>query len=399
MKAINARLRFFRRPLIAALCLAGFAGLVVIAWRANHVQSMSPLPGGARTEVSHSVQQAAQVEVAEVTVREIIDDVSAVGTLVSKGSVIMRPEVAGRVAVIRFRDGGIVRKGDVLVELDAAVQSAEVRQAQAELSLAEINARRVDDLFSRQFVSVSAKDEVVSRLEVAQANAALAQARLERTRIRAPFDGIVGIRRVNVGDYVREGDALINIEDITVLKLDFRLSELYLPRLKPGQKLEVTSDVAPGMIFPAEVEAIDPLVDADGRAVLLRARLSNADGRLRPGVFARVRLIIEQRGNVMLIPETALIPAPGQTQFVFQIRDGAAYRVEVKTGMRRAAEVEIIEGLAPGDLVVVAGQFKLRDGAPAAVTRVDIGTVKPEDDDGNEKEGQLELNTLSTVKN
>jgi len=380
-----------------ALCLAGFAGLMIIAWRANHAQSTPPLPAGTKTETSRSMQQAAQVEVAEVAIREIIDDVSAVGTLVSKGSVILRPEVAGRVAAIHFRDGGVVRKGNVLVELDSAVQSAEVRQAQAELSLAEINAKRVDDLFSRQFVSVSARDEAASRLEVAHANAALAQARLARTRIRAPFDGIVGIRKVNVGDYVREGDALINIEDITVLKLDFRLSELYLPRLKAGQKLEVTSDVAPGVVFPAEVEAIDPLVDADGRAVLLRARLANTEGRLRPGVFARVCLIIERRNNVMLIPETALIPAPGQTQYVFQIRNGIAHRVKVTTGMRRAAEVEIIEGLAPGDLVVIAGQFKLRDGAPAAAIRANTDITKPIDADRNE--AKLTSETLSTVRN
>jgi membrane fusion protein (multidrug efflux system) len=324
------------------------------------------------------------VEAVEITVREIVDDVSAVGTLVSKGSVILRPEVAGRVAAIRFRDGAAVRKGDVMVELDAAVQSAEARQARAELLLAEANANRVEDLFTRQFVSASARDEVISRLEVARANAALTQARLDRTRIRAPFDGIVGIRKVNVGDYVREGDALINIEDIAVLKLDFRLPELYLSRLRVGQKLEVTSDVAPNVVFPAEIEAIDPLVDADGRVVLLRARLINDEGRLRPGVFARVRLIVERRDNVMLIPESALIPAPGQTQYVFLVRDGTAYRTGVKTGIRRTAEVEIIEGLASGDLVVVAGQFKLRDGVPVQVTRVDI--TDPESE------------TLSTVK-
>ena len=379
---MDTRLHSFRRPLIALLCLAGFAGLGTVAWRANHASLVSPPAAGARAgagqESSRPAQQAAQVEVAKVAVREIVVDVSAVGTLVSNGSVILRPEVAGRVAAIRFQDGLAAKKGDVLVELDAAVQSAEARQARAELSLAEANANRVEDLFARQFVSGSARDEAVSRLEVARANVALAQARLERTRIRAPFDGIVGIRKVNVGDYVRDGDALINIEDIAVLKLDFRLPELYLARLKPGQKLEVTCDVFPGETFPAEVEAIDPLVDADGRAVLLRARLANDEGRLRPGVFARVRLIVERRNNVVLVPEAALIPMPGQTQYVFQIMDGVARQVGVKTGIRRAAEVEIVEGLAPGDLVVVAGQFKLRDGTPVAATRVDIDIAKPE---------------------
>jgi len=369
---MNTKSPSFRRLLIVALCLAGFIVLVIIAWRANHVLSATGTKSAPRPVA------AAHVEVAEVAVREFIDDVSAVGTLVSNGSVILRPEVAGRVAAIRFRDGAAVRKGDVLVELDAAVQSAEARQAQAELSLAEANANRVEDLFSRQFVSASTRDEVISRLEVARAHAALTQARLERTRIRAPFDGIVGIRRVNVGDYVRDGEPLINIEDIAVLKLDFRLPERYLSQLKPGQKLEVTSDVVYGVVFPAEVEAIDPLVDAEGRAVLLRARLANTEGRLRPGVFARVRLIVERRDNVMLIPEAALIPRPGQMQYVFQVNDGIARLVEVKTGVRRATEVEIVAGLAPGDLVVAAGQFKLRDGAAVTMTRVDTDRDKAE---------------------
>jgi len=366
--------RSFRRPLIAVLCLVCFAGLGAVAWRANHAPSPSVAGVGKGANVSQPA--LAQVEVAKVAVREVVDDVSAVGTLVSNGSVILRPEVAGRVAAVRFRDGVAVHKGDVLVELDAAVQSAEVRQAQAELSLAEANANRVEDLFARQFVSGSARDEAISRLEVARANTALTQARLERTRIRAPFDGIVGIRKVNVGDYVREGDALINIEDIAVLKLDFRLPERYLARLRPGQELEVTSDVVPNVIFPAEVEAIDPLVDAEGRAVLLRARLANDEGRLRPGVFARVRLIVERRDNVMLIPEAALIPMPGQTQHVFRVVDGVAHQVGVKIGMRRAAEIEIVEGLEPGDTVVAAGQFKLRDGTPVKVAGAGIDIAK-----------------------
>jgi membrane fusion protein (multidrug efflux system) len=358
-----------RRPLIAVVCAAGIVGLGIYAWRANHAPSASAQ--AAANPAAPPSAQAARVEVTKVTASAFDDDVSAVGTLVSNGSVVLRPEVAGRVAAIRFRDGGAVRKGDVLVELDAAVQSAEARQAKAELSLAEANARRVNDLFAQKFVSGSARDEAVSRLEVARANTSLAQARLARTRIRAPFDGIVGIRKVNVGDYVRDGDALINIEDIAVLKLDFRLPEIYLGRLKPGQELEVTSDVAPGEVFPAVVEAIDPLVDAEGRAVLLRARLDNAGGRLRPGVFARVRLIVERRDNVAMVPETALIPAPGQVQFVFRVEDGRARRVEVKTGARRATKVEIVEGLSPGDQVVIAGHLKLRDGAPVAVAQTE----------------------------
>ncbi|MDR0634196.1 MAG: efflux RND transporter periplasmic adaptor subunit [Azoarcus sp.] len=359
-----------RRLVISLLCLAGLAGLGAYAWRANGALERTPAATAENAAKSLPVaQKPVLVEVAAVAARTLVDDVAAVGTLVSNQSVVLHPEVAGRVAVIRFRDGGAVRRGAVLVELDAAVQRAELQQAKAELMLADANARRAEDLFAGKFVSSSTREEAASRLEVARASVALAQARLERTRIRAPFDGIVGIRKVNIGDYVRDGDALVNIEDIATLKLDFRLPELYLGRIGPGQALEVSSDVVPGVTFPATVDAIDPLVDAEGRAVLLRARLANDKGRLRPGVFARVKVLVDRRDDVLLVPETALIPAPGQTQFVYRVEDGHARRVEVSTGARRAGEVEVVQGLAPGDRIVIAGQLKLRDGAPVTVAQ------------------------------
>ncbi|MDR0716206.1 MAG: efflux RND transporter periplasmic adaptor subunit [Azoarcus sp.] len=358
---------FFRRPLIVALCAAGLAGLGAYAWRTNGASFASSVQ--AAEAGGGAAEQPVLVELAQLSARRVEDDVAAVGTLVSNESVVLHPEMSGRVAAIHFRDGSAVRRGAVLIELDAAVQLAELQQANAELALAQSNARRIEDLFARKFVSSSARDEAASRLEVARASVALARARLERTRIRAPFDGIVGIRKVSVGDYVRDSDVLVNIEDIDTLKLDFRLPEIFLGRLRPGQMLEISSDVAPGETFPGRVDAIDPQVDAEGRAVLLRARLANDEGRLRPGVFARVRLIVEERDGVLMAPEAALVPAPGQTQFVYRVEEGRARRVEVRTGMRRAAEVEIVEGLSPGDRVVVAGQLKLRDGAPVTVAQ------------------------------
>ncbi|GHU07712.1 MexH family multidrug efflux RND transporter periplasmic adaptor subunit [Betaproteobacteria bacterium] len=356
-----------RRPLFVLVCVAGLVGLGAWGWHVNH----APLTSAGQGPRGAQRDQPARVEVAPVVAREVVDDVFAVGTLVSNESVILRPEVAGRIAAIRFDDGARVRRGAMLIELDAAVQLAEVQQAQAELALSAANARRIEDLFVRKFVSSSARDEAASKLEVARATAALAQARLERTRIRAPFDGIVGIRNVSVGDYVKDGEALVNIEDIATLKLDFRLPEAYLSRLHTGQVLELTCDVVSGETFPAVVDAIDPQVDAAGRAVLLRARLANQGGHLRPGVFARVRLIVEQRSAVMLVPEAALMPAPNQVQYVYRVEDGRARRVEVKTGARRASEVEIVAGLAPGDLIVSAGQLKLSDNFPVTVVGAD----------------------------
>jgi len=179
----------------------------------------------------------------------------------------------------------------------------------------------------------------------------------------APFDGVVGIRSVSPGDYVKEGDTLVNVEDIATLKADFRLPEAYLDRVRRGQVLALASDVLPDERFAAEVDAIDPLVDAQGRSIVLRAKLANPEGRLRPGMFVRVRVMLAERPGVLVVPEEALVPAPGGAAYVYRVVDERAQRVDVKTGARRDAQVEILEGLTPGDVVVTAGQLKLRDGA------------------------------------
>lgn len=363
------------RTLITLFSLVGLAALGGYAWHVNR----APAPGqpvaaqvktaGAGGGGGGGAGQAAPVvvETQAVSVRVLDDDVSAVGSLVSNESVVLRPEVSGRIEAIRFRDGEPVRRGEVLVELDAAVQRAELQQARANLTLAEADFSRTQDLFGRKFVSRSSLDDARAKLEVARAGVALAQARLARMQIRAPFDGVVGIRSVSPGDFVKDGDVLINLEDIATLKLDFRLPELYLDRVRPGQTLELSSDVLPGERFAATVEAIDPLVDAEGRAVRLRASLPNPDMRLRPGVFVRVRLILAERGEVAMVPEAALVPAPGDVQFVYRVADGKAQRVNVRTGQRRDAMVEIVDGLQPGMVVVTAGQLKLRDGAEVKV--------------------------------
>ena len=371
-----------RRPIIV-LSLIGLAALAGYAWHVNR----APAPATAQSAAAPATgagggsgrgAQAAPIVVETHTVqtRALADDVSALGSLVSNESVVLRPEVSGRIETIRFRDGETVRRGAVLVELDAAVERAELQQARANLTLAESNFRRTQDLFGRKFVSQSSLDDARAKLEVARAGLALAQARLARMQIRAPFDGVVGIRSVSPGDFVQDGDALINLEDIATLKLDFRLPELYLDRVRPGQALELSSDVLPGEIHTATVEAIDPLVDAQGRAVRLRASLVNPEMRLRPGVFARVRLILAERAEVPVVPEAALVPAPGNTQFVYRVEDGKVQRVSVTTGQRRDAMVEVVDGLAPGAVVVTAGQLKLRDGAAVKVAATPAGVAR-----------------------
>jgi membrane fusion protein (multidrug efflux system) len=351
-----------RRALIVGLSLAGLLAVGGYGWYANRapVGAATPAQAGGSAPV-------VAVEVTEVATVSMPDEVTAVGTLRSSESVVLRPEVAGRISAIRFTEGAPVTRGQVLVELDAAVQRAELQQAQAALALAEADFRRTEDLFNRKFVSHSARDEAASRREVARAAVALAEARRRRMTLVAPFDGVVGMRNVSVGDYVKDGEELVNLEAISTLKVDFRLPERYLQRLQRGQTLALASDALPGESLAARVVAIDPLVDAQGRSVAVRAQLDNPAGRLRPGLFVRVRLTLEERPAVPVVPEEALMPAAGNVQYVYRVVDGTARRVEVRTGTRRAAQVEIVDGVAPGDVVVTAGHLKLRDGVKVTV--------------------------------
>ncbi len=351
---------------IVALAIAGIVGLGFYAYSANRASGNLPAaPAGSTGKATGAGGppggMAMAVEVARVKVSNFSDEASAVGNLKSGESVVLRPETAGRVAAINFRDGTIVSKGTVLVGLDAAIQQAELLQAKANLALSRSNHQRNQELLVKKFLSQQALDNSGAALKVQEATVQLAEAKLAKMQIKAPFKGMVGLRNVSVGDYVKEGQDLINIEDIGTLRVDFKLPESYLGRVSKGQVVEVTSDALPGQRFSAVLDAVDPMVDQGGRAISSRARLDNAAGKLRPGLFVRVRLLFGERQNVLMVPEQAIVP--GGQPAVFKVMDGKAVMVKIRLGVRRAAQVEVLEGLAEGDVVVTAGQLKLRDGA------------------------------------
>ena len=215
--------------------------------------------------------------------------ISAVGSLRSDESVVLRPEVAGRIQSIDFRKGSPWR-GQALVRLDDSVPRAELAQARANLTLAQTHYRRAVELQGKGFVSQKARDESASSLKVQEAAVALAQARLDKMTITAPFSGIAGLRSVSVGDYVSQGQDLAPLEAIDPLKVDFRVPEMYLNKVGVGQQLTLRMDALPGEDRPGLVYAVSPLVDAGGRSILLRATVANRDAVLRPGMFARVQL-------------------------------------------------------------------------------------------------------------
>jgi membrane fusion protein (multidrug efflux system) len=354
-----------RRVGIIALTLAGMLGLGYFAYSANRAPAAAPAAptsaSGSKAKGGTPAGFPVAVEVARISASDFSDEASAVGTLKSNESVILRPETAGRIAAINFKDGAIVNRGALLVALDAAVQEAELQQAKANLALARNNNTRNQELLEKKFVSQQALDNSGATLKVQEAAVQLAEAKVGKMRIKAPFNGMVGLRNVSVGDYVKEGQELINIEDLATLRVDFKLPENYLGRVLKGQVVEVSTDALPGQQFAAVLDAVDPLVDQNGRAISSRARLDNAAGKLRPGMFVRVRLLFGERKNVLMAPEQAIVP--GAQPMVFRVVDGKALATPVKLGVRRAAQVEIVDGLAAGDLIVTAGQLKLRDGA------------------------------------
>ncbi|QTN25030.1 efflux RND transporter periplasmic adaptor subunit [Rhizobacter sp. AJA081-3] len=320
------------------------------------------------------------VEVGRVTVTRIEDDAQSVGSLRSRQGVMLRPEVSGRIARIGFRDGQRVKRGQMLVQLDDTLQRAQLQQSQAQASIARTNLQRNRELLAQNFVSASAVDQSAAALEVTEAQVALSQAQLARMRIEAPFDGVAGIASVNLGDYVKDGADLVNIEDSSSMSVDFRLPERYLARLKPGQPVDVQLDALPGRSFPARIDAIDSQIDANGRSLLVRARLPNPQGELRAGMFARTRTVFAVREQALVVPEEALVPFGGK-QYLIKVVDGpggkVSQRLEARIGMRLPGKAEITEGLAAGDLVVTAGQARLLRGEALPLRVVEVGREAP----------------------
>ena len=318
----------------------------------------------------------AAVEVAKVAVERLEDDSQAVGSLRARQGVVLKPEVSGRIQSLSFGDGQRVRKGQLMVQLDDTLQQAQLKQAEASAAIARTNLQRSRELAAQNFVSQSAVDQNAAALEVAQAQVALAQAQLGRMKVLAPFDGITGIRSVSVGDYVKDGADLVVIEDLSSLWVDFRLPEKFLGRLKVNQNVEVQLDAFPQRKYKAQIDAIDAQLDPNGRSVLVRARMANGDGRLRGGMFARVRAVFDVREKGLVVPEEALVPL-GNRQVVFKVVDGPsggkiAQRSEVKIGMRVPGKVEILSGLQADEVVVVPGQARLMRGENLPVRVVDL---------------------------
>ena len=311
---------------------------------------------------------AAGIPVRAATVRSgtISEEISAVGTLLANESVTIRPERDGRIVAISFVEGQMVRKGQRLIALDTAEIEAQLAAANSELTLNRSRLKRAEELHEKKFISAQALDDAREALNQSVARQAEIKARFEKSSVIAPFEGVVGLRMVSPGAYVKAGQDIARLEGIGTLKLDFRVPELFLGRIRPRQEAIVRLDAFANERFGGEIYAIEPAVDEQTRTVLLRARVPNPDTRLKPGMFARVTLVLETRENAVVVPEQALVPM-GADRFVYRVADGKAALTRVELGLRRTGEVEIRNGLAAGETIVLDGQLRLRDGTPVTV--------------------------------
>ena len=352
---------------LIALGVGVAAGLYLPNYLNSPVNSNAPAtnaPAAPATPAA-AAPRAMAVEAAIVETVPFPRGLTAVGSLRSEESVMLRSEVVGRIKEINFKEGSPVAKGQVLFRLDDSVARAELEQVKANLSLSQSQSNRASSLHAEGYVSKQFRDEAANALKVQQAAVQLAQARLDKTVITAPFEGVVGLRAVSVGDYVSAGQDLAPLEAIRLLKADFRLPELYVSKVQLGQRIELKFDALPGKTRTGEVYAISPLVDAGGRSILVRALVANEDALLRPGMFARIQLLV-QEGKALVVPEAAVVSS-GQGHLVYRIEDGRAVRADINIGERRDGLVEVLQGVENGDQVVVAGLQRVQHNAPVKV--------------------------------
>ena len=353
------------------LGVAALAIIAAVGWFGWHKDgstgSAAPAPGG---------PQKIGVEAAYPSVATVSSKITALGTLASNESVMIRPEIAGRITEILFKEGQRVERNQPLVKLDDAVYVAQLEQAEANLALSKANDERAAKLFKQGAGTEKSRDEAVSKHRVDKAAADLARATLDKMTLRAPFDGIIGLRSVSVGAYVVPGQDLANLEDIDSLKLDFRVPERYLSKVSTGMAVSIVVDAFPERMFSGRIYAINPQVDESGRAIVIRARLDNSDGTLRPGLFARLTLNADEVENAVMLPEETLVPRE-EGVGVFRVVDDPEKGqivewVMVKTGYRQDGKVQITTGISKDDLVVTAGQLKIRNGSAVTVVPSDM---------------------------
>ncbi|MGE0152731.1 MAG: efflux RND transporter periplasmic adaptor subunit [Reyranellaceae bacterium] len=345
-----------------------------------HALGLALLLALAPVSPARAQQGPPAVPVAATTIQERswVSTVPAIGLLESVRGVDVSAATAGLVSEISFESGATVKAGDALVELDTSVERAELRSSEADLPRLQAEYDRQRDLAARGFAAQAKLQEARANYEAQLARIAALRALIERRVINAPFDGVLGIRLVDKGQYLQPGTRIANLQDLSAMRVRFIVAQRDLAKIEVGQELRVTVDAYPEQTFAGTITAIEPQVNVQSGVVEVQAEIPNADSRLRPGMFAKLEIVLPGQSSVLAVPSHAIsYNLYGESLYV--VRDGKAgadgkptltvERVTVKTGEQQDGMVVILEGLKPGDRVVTLGQLRLQNGS--AVTLIE----------------------------
>jgi membrane fusion protein (multidrug efflux system) len=313
------------------------------------------------------------VVVVEAQTETFADDFSALGNAQSNESVDIIARVSSVVTTIHFAEGQRVKQGDLLIELDDREFAAELAVARADLDKAASQYRRSQSLGKTRVVSEAELDQLGADVRRAEADLRAAQVRLEHCSIRAPIDGIVGLRKVSPGDLVDSNVVITTLDDTSIIKLEFAIPETLLAKLELGMRVDAISTIYPDKQFVGKVLNTDSRVDPVTRSIIVVAGIPNPDQLIKPGMFMTANLT-SSRDEVLLVPEQALAPRSGR-QFLYVVSNDMAEEREVKIGARAPGLAEITAGLEPGELVIVEGIQKIRPGSPVTTTRITVAEL------------------------
>jgi membrane fusion protein (multidrug efflux system) len=304
------------------------------------------------------------------------NSLSSTGTLEAVRGVTVAAETPGKVVKIAFESGALVKEGDLLVQLDTSIEEAQLRAAEATAALAEANLNRAKELRQNNTNSPAELDAVSAQSKQAIAQAEGIRAVIAKKTIRAPFTGRLGLRAIDLGQILREGDAITTLQTLDPIYANFSLPQQRLPQIALGHTVRITSDAAPDHVFEGKITAISPVIDIVTRNIRVQATLANAEEKLRAGMFATVDVVLPTETRALAIPVTAVLYAPyGDTVFVIEEKkDQATGKVQqvirqqfVRLGQARGDFVSVVDGLKPGDQIVSSGVFKLRPGMSVTI--------------------------------
>ena len=346
-----------KKTLFIVMCLSLFIGINQTSHAKNNNKDQK------RSTLPMVVVKPAQYSL-------LNDEIEALGNIEASESIIVTSKVSEVVTSINFDDGQSVKKGQLLVQLRDAEQRAQVRIADVNLKNNERELNRIKTLVEEQSVAELEQDRLQTEIDTAKANRDSAIADLKDRQIKAPFDGVLGLRQISVGSLVTPGTEITTLDNISTLKLDFTVPERYLQVLKPGKVVEASSVAYPGDVFKGTVKSIDSRVDPVTRAVVVRALLNNPDARLLPGMLMTIDLIKETK-KALIVPESAIIPRQNR-QYVYVVNsNNEVVQKQVELGLRKLGIVEIVNGLKAGEKVITRGFLKVRPG----------DTVNPQNDE------------------